>query len=176
MTASNVDLFDPEAKQFETNETVYVNTTKTWQFFAETMKSAGVKPIQALWHIGSMCATQAFVEMRLFEEPLYCKVVLPEGHMLAGHPGTVQGMQALLVFLPQNANWQWSVMSYGGNLFPIAAAAMERGGHVSIGLGTTLMVNSNTPQTRVSSHGSSNSHVIWAVRLQPLQRRRSCWK
>ncbi len=135
MATSNVDLFDPEAKQFETNETVYVNTTKTWQFFAETMKSAGVKPIQALWHIGSVRATQAFVEMGLFAEPLYCEIVLTEGGMLAGHPGTVQGMQALLDFFPQNANWQWSVMSYRANLFPIAAAAMERGGHISIGLG-----------------------------------------
>ena len=135
MATSNVDIFDPEAKQFETDETVYVNTTKTWQFFAETMKSVRVKPVQALWHIGSVRATQAFVEMGLFEEPLYCEVVLTEGGMLAGHPGTVQGMQALLDFFPQNANWQWSVMSYGGNLFPVAAAAMERGGHVSIGLG-----------------------------------------
>jgi uncharacterized protein (DUF849 family) len=135
MATSNVDIFDPEAKQFETNETVYVNTTKTWQFFAETMKSVKVKPVQALWHVGSVRATQAFVEMGLFEEPLYCEVVLTEGGMLAGHPGTVQGMQALLEFFPQNANWQWSVLSYGGNLFPVAAAAMERGGHVSIGLG-----------------------------------------
>ena len=135
MATSNVDIFDPEAKQFETNETVYVNTTKTWQFFAETMKSVRVKPVQALWHIGSVRATQAFVEMGFFEEPLYCEVVLTEGGMLAGHPGTVKGMQALLEFFPQNANWQWSVLSYGDNLFPVAAAAMERGGHVSIGLG-----------------------------------------
>ena len=135
MATGNVDMFDAEAKQFITDETVYVNTTKTWQFFAETMKSVGVKPIQALWHVGSVRSTQAFVEMGLFEEPLYCEIVLTEGGILAGHPGTVKGMQAFLDFFPENANWQWSVMSYGGNLFPIAAAAMERGGHVSIGLG-----------------------------------------
>ena len=135
MATGNVDMFDPEARRFKTTETVYLNTTKTWQFFAETMKSVGVKPIQALWHIGSIRATQAFVEMGLFEEPLYCELALMEGGILAGHPGTIKGMEAFLEFLPTNANWQWSVLSYGSNLFPVAAAAMERGGHVSIGLG-----------------------------------------
>ncbi len=135
MATGNVDMFDPETKRFKTTETVYMNTTKTWQFFAETMKSAGVKPVQALWHIGSVRATQAFVEMGVFAEPVWCELVLTEGGILAGHPGTVRGMEAFLDFLPQQANWHWSVMSYGGNLFPVAAAAMERGGHVSIGLG-----------------------------------------
>jgi 3-keto-5-aminohexanoate cleavage enzyme len=135
MATGNVDMFEPEARRFKTTETVYMNTTKTWQFFAETMKSVGVKPVQALWHIGSVRATQAFVEMGLFEEPLYCELALMEGGVLAGHPGTIKGMEAFLDFFPQNAKWQWSVLSYGANLFSIAAAAMERGGHVSIGLG-----------------------------------------
>jgi uncharacterized protein (DUF849 family) len=135
MATGNVDLFDPTAKRFKTTETVYLNTTKTWQFFAETMKSVGVKPIQALWHVGSVRATQAFVEMGVFEEPLYCELALMEGGILAGHPGTIKGMEAFLDFFPAKGNWHWSVLSYGGNLFPVAAAAMERGGHVSIGLG-----------------------------------------
>lgn len=135
MATGNVDMFDPVANRFKTTETVYLNTTKTWQFFAETMKSVGVKPIQAMWHIGSLRATQALVEMGVFEEPIWCELALMEGGILVGHPGTIKGMEAFLDFLPHNANWHWSVMSYGGNLFPVAAAAMERGGHISIGLG-----------------------------------------
>src|SRR5215510_8942998 len=135
MATGNVDLFDPTAKRFRTTETVYLNTTKTWQFFAETMQSVGVKPIQALWHIGSVRANQAFIDMGVFTEPVWCELVLTEGGILAGHPGTIKGLEAFLDFIPQDGTWQWSVMSYGGNLFPVAAAAMERGGHVSIGLG-----------------------------------------
>ncbi len=135
MATGNVDMFDPTLKNFKTDETVYMNTTKTWKYFAETINAAGVKSVQALWHIGSVRATQACVEMGLFEEPLYCELALMEGGMLAGHPGTVKGMQAFLDFFPPHANWHWSVLSYGSNLFPVAAAAMERGGHVSIGLG-----------------------------------------
>lgn len=105
MATGNVDMFDPEAKRFKTTETVYLNTTKTWQFFAETMKSVGVKPVQALWHVGSVRATQAFVEMGVFAEPLYCELALMEGGIMAGHPGTIKGMQAFLDFFPANANW-----------------------------------------------------------------------
>jgi 3-keto-5-aminohexanoate cleavage enzyme len=135
MATSNVDTYNPQDKRFKTTETVYVNTTKTWQFFAETMKSVGVKPIQALWNVSSVRATQAFVEMGIFQEPLYCELVLTEDWLLSGHPGTIKGMEAFLDFLPATGNWQWSVLCVGGNLFPVAAAAMERGGHVSIGLG-----------------------------------------
>ncbi|MGE0822981.1 MAG: 3-keto-5-aminohexanoate cleavage protein [Candidatus Binatia bacterium] len=135
MATSNVDTYDPKAKRYKTTETVYMNTTKTWQFFAETMKSVGVKPIQALWNISSIRATQAFVDMGIFTEPVYCELALTENWLLAGHPGTVKGMEAFLDFFPAQQNWHWSVLCVGGNLFPLIAAAIERGGHVSIGLG-----------------------------------------
>ena len=135
MATSNVDTYDATAKRFNTTDTVYLNTTQTWEYFATTIRDAGVKPVQALWNISSVRHTQAFVEMGLFEEPLYTEIVLTEGGILAGHPGTIKGLEAFLDFIPETDKWQWSVMSYGGNLFPIAAAAMERGGHVSIGLG-----------------------------------------
>lgn len=135
MATSNVDTYDPTNKQFKTTETVYVNTTKTWQYFAETMKSVGVKPITALWNIPSIRATQAFLEMGLFPEPLYSELVLTEDWLLAGHPGTIKGLEAFLEFMPKGIQWNWSVLCVGGNLFAVAAAAMERGGHISIGLG-----------------------------------------
>jgi uncharacterized protein (DUF849 family) len=99
------------------------------------MKSVGVKPIQALWNIPSIRHTQAFIDMGIFKEPVYCELVLSEDWLLSGHPGTVKGMEAFLDFMPKGPHWQWSVLCVGGNLFSVAAAAMERGGHISIGLG-----------------------------------------
>lgn len=135
MATSNVDTYDPTTKQFKTTETVYLNTTKTWQYFAETMKSVGIKPVTALWSIPSIRATQTFLEMGLFTEPLYSELVLTEDWLLAGHPGTIKGLEAFLEFIPKGVQWNWSVLCVGGNLFAVAAAAMERGGHISIGLG-----------------------------------------
>ena len=52
-----------------------LNTTQTWEYFATTIRDAGVKPVQALWNISSVRHTQAFpFEMGLFEEPLYFAV------------------------------------------------------------------------------------------------------
>lgn len=135
MATSNVDIYDPRAREFKTEETVYINTTKTWRYFADTMNAAGVKPMQALWNVSSVRATEAFVDMGIFTEPLYCEVVLTADWLLSGHPGTVKGLQAMLDFMPARQNWQWAVMCAGGNLLPLVAAALERGGHISIGLG-----------------------------------------
>ena len=135
MGTSNVDMYDPTTKRFQTDEMVYVNTTKTLRYFTETLKTAGVKPMQGLWNISSIRTTQAFVEMGLFQEPLYMEIGLTEGGILAGHPGTVKGMQAFLDFLPSNLRCEWGVVCYGGNLLPLVGAAVERGGHIAIGLG-----------------------------------------
>ena len=135
MATSNVDAYDAKKQRFKTTDTVYINTTATWQFLAETMRGVGVKPVQALWNVSSVRHTEVLTAMGTFAEPLYCGIVLTENWLLAGHPGTIKGLQAFLDFLPSQQNWQWAVMCVGGNLFSVAAAAMERGGHIAIGLG-----------------------------------------
>ncbi len=135
MGTSNVDMYDTKTKRFKTEEIVYLNTTKTLRYFAETMNAVGVKPMQALWNIGSLRTTRAFVEMGLFQEPLYLEIALMEGGILSGHPGTVKGMEAFLDFLPSTLRCEWAVICYGGNLLPLVGAAIERGGHIAIGLG-----------------------------------------
>jgi uncharacterized protein (DUF849 family) len=135
MLTANVDVYDPVAKDFTTDDMIYTNTTATLKHLARTVRSVGVKPVAELWTVASVRCTEAFVEMGLFEEPLFCELPLLEGGLLAGHPGTVRGMEALLDFVPPRADWNWFVLTTGGNLFAVAAAAMERGGHVSIGAG-----------------------------------------
>lgn len=135
MTTCNLDVFDPVAGRFKTTERVYVNTTKSWRVFADSFRSVGVKPVPFLWNVGSVRALDVFLAMGVFEEPLWCEVVLTDGGNLMGHPGTIAGLDAFLDFFPRDAKWIWSVLSFGGNVFAVAAAAMERGGHVSIGLG-----------------------------------------
>jgi len=145
MGTSNVDMYDAKTRRFKTEETVYLNTTKTLRYFAETINAVGVKPMQALWNVGSIRTTLAFVEMGLFQEPLYMEIALMEGGILSGHPGTVKGMEAFLDFLPSNLRCEWAVLCYGGNLLPLVGAAIERGGHISIGLGDYHYQELETP-------------------------------
>jgi uncharacterized protein (DUF849 family) len=135
MTTSNVDAYDSRNRRFVTDDIVYMNPTKTLRYFAETIRGAGVRPYVALWNVSSIRVSAAFVEAGLLSEPLYGGIVLSEGGLFAGNPGTVRGLEAMADFIPSDLQLHWSVMCVGGNLFPLAAAALERGGHIAIGLG-----------------------------------------
>ena len=54
IASSNVDVYDPQARRFKTNDTVYANSTAIWQYFAQTLQAVGVKPMQALWNVFSI--------------------------------------------------------------------------------------------------------------------------
>jgi len=135
MTTSNVDPYDARERRFLTEDVVYMNPTKTLRYFAETIRASGVRPYVALWNVSSIRVTAAFVEAGLLEQPLYGGIVLSEGGLFAGNPGSVRGLQAMVDFIPSALEVHWSVMCVGGNLFPLVGATLERGGHLAIGLG-----------------------------------------
>jgi 3-keto-5-aminohexanoate cleavage enzyme len=99
-----------------------------------------------LWNISAIRTTAAFVEAGLFDEPVYGEIVLTEGGIFAGHPGTPQGLQAMIDFIPPSLRLQWSVMCYGGNLFPLIGLAIASGGHIAIGLGDYPYNELGTPR------------------------------
>jgi uncharacterized protein (DUF849 family) len=146
MGTSNVDTWDARERRFTTDETVYMNTTRTLRYFAETIRAAGVSPVAVLWNVASIRTTQAFIDAGLFEQPVYAEIVLTEGGLFAGNPGTVRGMEAMADFIPANLRINWCVMSVGGNLFPLVGAAIERGGHIAIGLGDYPYTELGTPR------------------------------
>jgi uncharacterized protein (DUF849 family) len=141
----NLDRYLPASRMFETRNAVFENTPATWVYFADTMTSVGVKPALIIWDVNSLRAAQALLEMGQINSPVWCELVLAEGGLLAGHPGTVKGLEAFLDFFPAGPGWSWSVLSSRCNLLPVAAAAMERGGHVSIGLGDYHYPELGTP-------------------------------
>lgn len=89
-----------------------------------------------MWNIAGIRLTRAFVEMGLFVEPLMCEfTVFGEGFEEYGHPATIQGLQALVDFIPEGADWRWMLSTIGANPFPLYAYAIAKGGHVAVGLG-----------------------------------------
>ena len=146
MTTSNVDSYDARKRRFLTEDVVYMNPTKTLRYFAETIRASGVRPYVALWNVSSIRVTAAFVEAGLLEQPLYGGIVLSEGGLFAGNPGSVRGLEAMIDFIPSGLALHWSVMCVGGNLFPLVGAALERGGHIAIGLGDYPYSELGTPR------------------------------
>ena len=133
--STNVDVYDAPTKAYRTDGLAYVNTIGTLRFLAERLRELGVKPVIVSWTIPFTRTLEAFLDMGLVDEPVYLLFALSDGGYLGGHPGTVQGLMAHLDFLPRNRRIEWSVNNKVGNLFGPAAAAIEMGGHVAVGLG-----------------------------------------
>jgi uncharacterized protein (DUF849 family) len=136
MGTTNMDTYDRKRKDFLSDERVYFNTTKTLKYLCKASREVGVKPAAMIWDVAAVRVTQAFVEMGLYTEPLFCEIPLfGDGFEWFGHEATGRGMDSLLAFFPKGHDWQWFTDSHGGNEFPVVLSAIERGGHVCVGLG-----------------------------------------
>ena len=133
--STNIDVFDQEARRFLSGDRVYVNSHQTLQDFCTRLRALGVKPALACWSIPFVRSACALIEMGLIDPPPYFFFVCGEGGTLGAHPATAEGLRAFTDHLPRSRPLLWSVGCKGGNLFPLAMAAIASGGHVAIGIG-----------------------------------------
>jgi uncharacterized protein (DUF849 family) len=133
--SANVDRFDPASGRFVTKDLVYRNDTGTLEYFASRIRAASLKPYLVAWNIGFTRTAEAFLRAGLVDQPAYLCLCLTDGTILAGHPGTLKGLQAHLDHIPADLDVAWTVCNFGGNLLALAAPIIALGGHVSIGLG-----------------------------------------
>jgi 3-keto-5-aminohexanoate cleavage enzyme len=143
----NIDPYDPRTRTFRNEELVYRTSVAGLRHEIAAIRGSGVAVQAVLWTVGSARLLGAFCEMGVLPPTVLAQVTLSDG-WLSSHPGTVRGMQALVDFLPSGAaapTVHWSVSCYGGNLLRLVAAAIERGGHVSIGLGDYAYPELGTP-------------------------------
>lgn len=133
--STNIDVYDHAQKKFLTTDRTYVNTIETCMFLAKRMQAAGVKPHLTCWAIPFLRAAEALLDVGAMQEPAYVQFAFCEGGIIGGHPCTTDGALAFINMLPKAKRIEWTVTCKEGNLLPAAALAMERGGHVSPGVG-----------------------------------------
>ena len=131
----NVDWWNPEEVKFDTTDLIYKNSTGTLMHFAERIRHHGLKQYLVSCNVSSTRQIEAFMQMGVVPEPAYVCFCLTDGIMLAGHPGTPEGLDAHITFLPKDRRIVWTVVNYKGNLLLLAEKIIEAGGHISIGLG-----------------------------------------
>jgi uncharacterized protein (DUF849 family) len=85
------------------------------------------------------------MEMGLVPEPAYFLMNMTDGQYLTGHPGTPEGLQAHLQFLPSGRRIEWVANIVGGNLLDLAEMAARRGGHLAPGIGDYPYVELGCP-------------------------------
>lgn len=133
MLTTNLAQYDREAGRFSSSDLIYRNTPDILTYLCEKSREVGVKPMAMLWNVPAVRLTQAFVEMGLYDGPLVCELALFDDHKCGyGHPSTVKGMYSLYDFLPRD--WIWLVNAHGVDAIPVMIAAMELGGHPTVGV------------------------------------------
>ena len=153
----NVDWWNPREVKFDTTDLIYKNSTGTLMHFAERIAHHGLKQYLVSWNISFTRQIEAFMKMGVIPEPAYVCFCLTDGIMLAGHPGTPEGLDAHITFLPKDRRIVWTVVNYKGNLLLLTEKIIEAGGHVSIGLG-------DYPYTELGQ--PTNAEVVAAVVAQ----------
>jgi uncharacterized protein (DUF849 family) len=138
-------LYDENTGQFRGEDRVYENSVATLKRLCDGVKAVGVKPVAMLWNVASIRVAEALKKLGYFDDPLYCEIILFGGMTMAfGHPSTVRGLHSMLDFMPRDQTWHWSAHGHS-NTLGIAAAAIEAGGHVTLGLGDYPYPELGTP-------------------------------
>lgn len=131
----NLEAYDPDARTFSDADRVYVNRTDTLELYAREFRRSGIKPMLVTWSVGFTRRALAMIDGDLVSEPAYFLVNMTDGPVLTGHPGTAEGLNAHLRFLPDDRRIEWSANVVGGNLLNLARQAAALGGHVAPGIG-----------------------------------------
>lgn len=130
----SVNLETYADRRFEHADRVYTNRTDTLITYAEAFATAGIKPIMVTWSIGFTRRALALMEMGLVAKPAYFLLNMTDGAFITGHPGTEDGLDAHLRFLPRDGV-EWSSNVVGGDLLRLTRMSAERGGHIAPGIG-----------------------------------------
>ena len=117
------------------DDLVYYNSVGTLKALAARADAVGAKPMTAIWNIASLRLLEAFCKTGVLPNTVFAELFTTEGGLIAGHPGTPQGLQALIDFVPASVDCVWAAACFGANALPLAEMAIEQGGHVAIGLG-----------------------------------------
>lgn len=133
--STNLDAFDREKLSFSHSNRVYENRTNAVEHYFRSLKNAGIKPKMTCWSIGFVRRALAFMEIGLVAEPGYFLLNMTDGPYLTGHPGTLEGLDAFLPFLPKSVRHSWTANIVGGNLLDLCEGVARRGGNIAPGIG-----------------------------------------
>lgn len=156
LASLSLAIWPEGSEQVLGDELVYYNPVATLKTLAARAQSVGARPMAAIWNVGSLRLLEALVRTGVLPEPTFAELFTTEGGLIAGHPGTPAGLQALIDFVPAGLDCPWAAACYGANALGLAEQAIEQGGHVAIGLG-------DYPYPELAGGKPTNADVVAAV-------------
>jgi 3-keto-5-aminohexanoate cleavage enzyme len=133
--STNMTAFDPVARTLVNTGSVYVNTFDSVDFMLAQAHEYGFQPYLTSFNVSWSRAVTALFDTKRVASPALLLLVHGGPSFIAAHPATLEGLDAHLRFLPRGHDVEWSVCCHGANALALAAVAIERGGHVALGLG-----------------------------------------
>ena len=100
----------------------------------------------------------AFVMAGFVKPPIFMNFTMSSDRaFLAVHPGTAKGLNAYLDFLPESVPVEWGATLAGDDIAGLAEMIIDRGGHISVGLGDYAYGDSRTGRSPTESFGLRRS-------------------
>lgn len=147
MGCANMDLFDPDAREFATDELVFVNSTRAQEKLITWASEHEARPYLASFNLSWTRAILAHVAAGRLAEPVCMVLVLGGEEFVAAHPVTDGGVESHLALFPPGVHIEWMVSAYRGNVLEVAETVVARGGHVAIGAGDHHYAELDAPTT-----------------------------
>jgi 3-keto-5-aminohexanoate cleavage enzyme len=135
MGCAIMDMWDEKAGGFLTEDRVFVNDTATHRALFDYARTLAMVPWMATFNVSWTRTIAAHLADGAVAGPAIIGIILGGPQFIAAHPASVAGLRAQLDFLPEGRDVEWLVSAYGGDVLAVAAEAITRGGHVSIGVG-----------------------------------------
>ena len=136
LSSPNWDFFDADRGRFVSGDKIYLNPTDELIASIRALSGAKVGLACVSWEIGATRRVAALCDAGILRGPVYMPFHLTSGGMLAGHPGTEEGLDAHLAFLPRGGEAiEWAVLNLHGSMLDLAEKVIRDGGHVQIGIG-----------------------------------------
>lgn len=135
LSSPNWDFHDADRQALRGADHVYLNPTSELIESIEVLRTTGVGLECVSWEIGATRRIAALRDAGVLPDPVIIAFHLTSGGMLAGHPGTLEGVQTHLEFLTDRSAYRWEVMNLHGSMLPLAEAVIRAGGHVHLGIG-----------------------------------------
>lgn len=114
---------------------VFENPMPVIRTIAERMRQFHVKPEVEVFEVGMLDTAIRLVDEGVLRGPLHVDFVLGVPGAMAAEP---EHLRYLVSRLPEG--WTWCVAGIGRHEFPLAALALEMGGHVRVGLEDNLYI------------------------------------
>jgi uncharacterized protein (DUF849 family) len=135
LSSPNWDFHDADRGALRGTDHIYLNPTDELIVSIKTLQPTGVGLECVSWEVGATRRIAALRDAGILRDPIIVAFHLTSGGMLAGHPGTAEGLDTHLAFLPDRDPYRWAVMNLHGSMLPLAEAIIRGGGHVQLGIG-----------------------------------------